>query len=280
MHKNLIVTVNYHNYAVTRQMIESYMRLLQYELVDLIIVDNMPEKSELAKLADYIKQNDLLTTVKIVESDKNLGYFGAFKYALNNYVNINDYQNIIISNNDILFKDTEFFNKLNAINFDYHILAPSIRTMNKGIQQNPHSLYPPGRTRNIGYKFYFFCYCFAYLITVLSKIKSGISANRKAQVEFTSQDIYSPHGAFIIFNQKYFRDGGYIDTGYFLYGEEASVAAIAKQKSFSVIFYPELEVIHNEHQSTNFSILSRRMYRFQKESYIYINNKYGVYKNH
>ncbi len=86
-------------------------------------------------------------------------------------------------------------------------------------------------------------------------------------------DIYAPHGACVIFSKQYFLNGGYIDTGFSFYGEELSVAEIAREKGLSVRYYPQLQVEHHEHASTN-ELDWHTAYNHSRQTYRYLRRKY------
>ena len=87
------------------------------------------------------------------------------------------------------------------------------------------------------------------------------------------QEIFSPHGAFVIFTKNYFNNDGYIDDGCFLYGEENSIEAIVQQNNLKIGFIPQLKVLHFESVTTGKG-LSKIKYGFQKEANKYIKIKY------
>jgi len=117
-----------------------------------------------------------------------------------------------------------------------------------------------------------------YLNFIIALLLNKILALRKISnrnvVKIQKEErIFSPHGAFIILNKSYFDKGGYIDTGYFLYGEESSLSAQANILGLSVGFVPDLLIQHWENISTG-KRFTRSKFQFQKDAYKYIRYKY------
>jgi GT2 family glycosyltransferase len=65
-----------------------------------------------------------------------------------------------------------------------------------------------------------------------------------------------------------------MDTGFAAYGEEMSVAAIAKRLGLPVVFSPQLKVVHGEH-STVGRRLTRQKYSLQKQAFEHCYDSYG-----
>ena len=68
-------------------------------------------------------------------------------------------------------------------------------------------------------------------------------------------------------------NGGFLDTGFTMYGEEVSTGEIAKNLNLLIYYFPILSLIHNEHQSTRESSLKDNFFK-SKETYYYLQKKY------
>lgn len=262
--KGRIYCIHYgHNINVTQHFLFSLKRIPGDNL-QLVIVNNSKEVS----LAALESEN-----VAIINSDKNRGYFGAFKFALEKYP-LDDVDYVIVCNNDVEFVNDVFFEVLNQKLQKYDIIAPSVKTLDN-IEQNPHRETSPSLFRKYYYFFYFSCYCFAVFMNNIISLKKKYKKGNPVKNE-NERKIFSAHGACIIFNRSYFERGGKIDAGYFLYGEEDSVAAQADILGLKIGFVPHLKIKHSESVSTG-KRFSKNKYRFQKKAYRYIKNKYPNY---
>jgi len=63
-------------------------------------------------------------------------------------------------------------------------------------------------------------------------------------------EIYAPHGSFIIFSREYFERGGSLKPGAFLYAEELFVAETCRRLGLKAVYWPVIQVAHDEHVST------------------------------
>jgi GT2 family glycosyltransferase len=260
MKKCRIYAVHYgENTIPTHQLIESLKPFL-CEHRELVIVNNSRDVDLTNLINDHIS---------IICPEKNLGYFGAVKYGTDCYpYDKLDY--IIVCNNDIQFASPDFFDiadeKLNY----WDVIAPSTKTLD-GIEQNPHREAQPSTLRKLYYRIYFANYLAAWLFDKAYTIKE-LSA-KSIRPEPTEHAIFSPHGACVILNSTYFKQGGYIEDGSYLYGEEDSIAALALKYKLKIGFVPSLKILHLESQSTGKG-LPRKKYHFQKTAYYFIAKKY------
>lgn len=259
--KGLIIVVHFGKWIITEEFIDHIKTYLSEDLI-LYVVNNSPELLPIQKQAIYIE---------IINAPSNLGYFGGANYAFN-YVDINNFDFIIICNNDIEIIDSNFFNYLQEKIDYYDIIAPSIETK-EGIEQNPYLEGEFTSFRMIFYKLYFNNYLFAYILTKLVFLKKMIGINFRNKEKETERVISSPHGAFIIFNRTFFDNGGFIEDKLFLYGEEDSISAQAKSLKLKIGFVPSLKIIHKEHTTTKKG-LSKHKYINQCFAYDYISKKY------
>jgi GT2 family glycosyltransferase len=210
------------------------------------------------------------TNVHYSKAHRNLGYFGAAKWQLAK-LDFADKEFVIVSNSDVYILNEDFFYVLSQSLDMYDVIAPSIQTP-EGIEQNPHRKSPYSLRRKMLFTLYFSNYVIASIIANVIALKKSI-LRTTIIAEMSEQRICSPHGAFVIFTKNYFANNGYIDDGYFLYGEEDSISAIVEQNNLKIGFVPRLRVLHFESVTTGKG-LSKTKYGFQKEARGYIKIKY------
>jgi len=247
MKKILQIIVNYHSEEDTLQYINSICEsksIIDSVTLDIILVDNSITKSKL--LRDEVLLMD--RNIKIIDNE-NVGYFGAFKVALESvgYKNVLLYDHVIISNVDVKL-NLDFFSELQKINKNSNIgvLAPSIVSEFRGNDLNPKIMKKPKKNR-----IYLNYMLFKY--PLLFKLYAELSNKKikKNTLAYKAQKIYAPHGSFIIFNKIFFELGGVIDYPIFLFGEEIYVAEVMKKIGLEVHYTPSLKILDSDHGSTS-----------------------------
>lgn len=275
--KGVIVTVNYNNCDVTVRFIDSIRILDDFSRISIIIIDNSTKENDSIFLSKYITDN-VLQNITILRSEVNRGYFGAVAYAVSELnFNLNDLDFFIISNNDIIIEDAEFFTRVNQSIQKSEIVAPGIISLLTQKDQNPYREREITKLQKLAITIYFSNYVIGYISLILWLFKKIISGNSVAKV-VSESNIYSGHGSFIILSGDFFRKGGFIDNRLFLYGEEEFITAIAKRNSMNIRYMPDIKVFHDEHKTTNSKKLTRKIYQYQKAAYKFIKREYpGIY---
>ena len=164
MKKALLLVVNYNSFNNTINYIESLYDLENSDNLDLIIIDNNSDKVVQNKLKTFISKS-ILKSIRLIILDNNYGYFGAIKNVLDSKIDdVNIYNYIIVSNNDIIIKDKFFLNKLFNKNKDSLLIAPQILYPDNFINQNPFRLSKITIKENIYWKIYFLNYYIAKIL--------------------------------------------------------------------------------------------------------------------
>ena len=273
MKKGLFITVNYRQAAMTIGMLKNLLHIHGVEQFRVMVVDNTESDDDVAMLWDFLKTSNS-SFVEVLKSPVNLGYFGAVNFALKKINGINDYDYLVVSNNDIEIKDSHFFQKLLAMESEAQVLAPDIISRVTGKHQNPHRVSAVSKFQKIQYRLLYINYYLGLLLHYSRKLVKSITASKARLSKPVKQRIFSAHGAFLIFDRSYFEKGGHIDDGYFLFGEEDSVAAQCADKDMKILFCPDLKVYHNEHISTEGSGFKKRTYHLQQNAYRYIKTNF------
>lgn len=273
MKKGLFITVNYRQAAMTIGMLKNILDIHGVEQFRVLVVDNTESEDDVAMFRDFLK-NSNLSSIDVLKSSANLGYFGAVNFALKKINGINNFDYLIVSNNDIEIEDTHFFQKLLAMECEAQVLAPDIISRVTGKHQNPHRVSAVSKFQKIQYRLLYTNYYLGLFLHYSRKLVKNVIASNGRLSKPVSQQVYSAHGSFLIFSRSYFDKGGCIDDGYFLFGEEDSVAAQCAVKGMKILFCPDFEVFHNEHISTEGSGFKKKTYRMQQYAYRYIKTNY------
>jgi hypothetical protein len=290
--KALIITVNFRHAECTLQLLNSAARLDRFGDCHLVIVDNNSGDGSTERIRQAIDgfnndgfnndglNNDGLNNVELLTSATNRGYFGAAKWALDQYLADHGAPEwVIVCNNDIIFDSSSFLVWLLAHDpRTAAVLAPAIVSRLTGFDANPMIAGRPGRIRKLRYRFlastYYVAWLTQWLAPVVRKARRRLRLhNDRSNRRDVRTRIYAPHGSFFIFSRRYFDEGGFIDDGCFLYAEEISVAETCWRLGLPVIHDPELKVSHNDSQTTG-RMLTRRGYLLQREGLQYALGKY------
>jgi GT2 family glycosyltransferase len=275
--KGVIITVNYNNYDVTLKFVNSLRKLDLFTYIRIVIVDNSVNEEDCLVLNKYVDDNSL-NNISILKSEINRGYFGAVSYAVSELnLNLVDNDFCIISNNDIIINDVEFFSKTMQNIGIADIIAPSVISLLSGKDQNPYRENEITKLQKLAIRVYFVNYIIGYASLLFWLFFKFIKGNANLS-EIHEHNIYSGHGSFIILSAEYFRKGGYIDDRLFLYGEEEFITSISKRFCMNIRYLPDLKVYHDEHKTTDSKNLTRKIYKYQKEAYKFIKKEYrGIY---
>ncbi len=209
----------------------------------------------------------------VINTGKNLGYFGAAQLALQKFASQSSLWTAI-SNSDLEFASPDFFSELKEFKAgsDLGALAPQIMSELSWQDQNPYMVKRPS-----GKKMKFLKYIFSTDLSSL--IYQSLSARKKSFRRGTKrsaprgQKIYAPHGSFILFHQNYFVRGLDFTHQPFLFGEEITIAENLRAARLTAYYEPALKIRHQEHQATG-NIPNRRMRGYIKAASHYIADHY------
>jgi GT2 family glycosyltransferase len=276
----LVIVVSYKSALSVLELLESLDRIDALSTATVTIADNSCCGERLKTIEDKARR---LPNVRVIALDANRGYFGAARLAFDQYVNTQQLPDwVVVCNHDVLIEDEDFFGKLASMNpAAVGVIAPSIKTVPGGLEQNPFMRRRPGRLSWAKLRLvssnYRIALVWDWLWRQKSRIKSWVVALHKGILQHADkrESVYAPHGSFLIFSRRFFECGGFLDGNLFLYGEEISVAEICRELRLPIIYDPLLQVIHAEHRSTG-SALSRFTYECQRDSIRYLTSRYLV----
>ena len=261
MNKIVFVILHYNNIDDTINCINSINRLKDDKIMKkIIIVDNCSPNKTGEKLNKLYKGKDYINVILL---DKNYGFsYGnniGYKYALKEKPDT-----IVVSNNDILFEDSDFLIKyynLKNENNNFDIMSPDIINLNDR-HQNPLSLELTtiGKARkNV---FVNTCYSILLSIPILNRLIFKYKQNHEKKwfddyyknrdgMSFNKND-FIPFGAIIIFSNNWIRNETIaFPSNTFMYQEEEILYSYIKKNKYRLLFYDKMVVRHLEGRSTN-----------------------------
>ena len=268
-----LITVNYGDTAPTESLIQSLIACSLPESLKVAIADNacsIETTSKLNNLSDSFKLN-----MDIFPFNENRYYWPAAKQVLSNLkASSIDYPDwVMVCNNDITFPDEDFFKKLIKIDpIKFPIIGPKI------LNDTNESL-NPFMTESLSWKerlywwLYFISYSGSRCLLKSRKIWKKFGWNKKSKNRDQAKEVYAIHGSAILFSSSFFNKGGWLDDNFDLYGEELSVAEIAKKIGAAITYYPELKIIHHEHANTG-QTNNKLLFEKARESHRYIQSTY------
>jgi GT2 family glycosyltransferase len=240
-----------------------------------VVVDNSPFPGE----GGVSGSLDGDPHVKTIATGKNLGYFGAAALALQEHMQSNPLPDwVIVSNPDVYFREHDVLERLcNAHRgSEPAVIAPSIRTLDAFVDQNPYMRVRPSRLHMHLNSWVFNWYPIDVVYQGLSWIKhralDGFTKERPAGTA-SSGYIYAPHGSFIALHRSYFERGGTLDYGAFLYGEEIFVAETARKLGLTVMYEPSIIIEHTERSTAN-GLWNRDTARFRRQATRYLTRNF------
>lgn len=281
----LTICVNYNNDKETQKFVSGLLAQKGDFSQRVIVVDNGESPSLDSSVHNLFKSD---SRVLIINSGKNLGYYGGAALGLREYIKefpLPDW--IIVCNTDIDLIQPDFLSKLcDLYSVKPHaVIAPSIISGISGRDQNPYMKFRPSRWRMHFYKWVFRYYptFVAYQTLALAKQKllavihknpvfTGDKVVEKA-AQREPRAIYAPHGSFVVFHRSYFEAGGNLDHGVFLFGEEVFVAETVRRLGLTITHDPRFVVLHHEHATTGV-FKNRKVARYVREASAYCADKF------
>lgn len=245
----LLVAVNYNAAHETIEFVHTLSELEKINQVRVVIVENSNQNSRDTKLKLNLLR--ILPELDFIETTENLNYFGSVNHAIDQLaLNIISFDFFIISNVDILIKDSTFLTKLFSFNNpEVGIIAPTVFSIAQNTDQNPYKRLQFKKNYFYYYRFVYHHIFFTRMHEALADILRPYKKNNIASPS-NSEFIYAPHGAFIIFLKAYFTAGCTIDYGKLLFCEEIFVSEQCSKKGLKVFYEPALKVLHSEHIAT------------------------------
>ena len=246
----LIITVNYGNTFPTESLLSSLSKCELTGSIKIAIADNESSKASILSLNK--KKNELNLDIEIFSYKKNHYYWPAAKKVLSSFVKKEKHYPdwVLICNNDIVFSDSNFFKKLKKIDVQkYPIIGPNIID-SYGISSNPFMKRDLTKLETFYWDFYFSSYYLSIIIRKIRKYYKFFNPNNLVKNKNLPKKVYAIHGSAMIFSNNFFLKGGFLDNNFEMYGEEISVAKIARDIEVPITYFPELELTHNEHTNT------------------------------
>lgn len=243
-----VVIVSYNTEELTKKCIESLV--IQLEQTDsvsaeIIVIDNGSTDGSvemLEKMAPTISKKGENIELKILKSDKNLGFSKANNLALKQA----NGKYILFLNSDVYVKHVNFEDLIYYLNKNPEVGALTVRVLlpSGKIDWASHRGNPT-LWRALTY-FSKLEKIFAH-VPKFSKIFGGY--HLKHLDLDTIHEIDSPSGAFYLTRKDILDKTGGFDTRYFMYGEDLDLSHRIKKMGYKIIYFPLFTVLHYKYKS-------------------------------
>ena len=253
--KTGIIILNYNDYETTYDMLN---RIKNFKEIDIIVVvDNMSLDNSYERLKKIENEK-----IKVISSNENKGYASGnnvgIKYLVDNY----KVDNIIISNPDIILKDS-----------DIKILKDDLKN-NKNIDIISPYIDERGKISR-GWKLPRYIDELLCNMNFFHKIGEN---NLKYKDDYYKDDLTKVDvvsGCFFMIRKESFEKIGYFDDGTFLYYEENIIGKKLKDNNMNTYVDKRVNIIHNLSISVNKSFNSIKKYKILKQSQKYYQKEYN-----
>ena len=256
--KFCIVILHYNLFEDTIKCIESIKKCNKKKnSVEIIVVDNASTNGSGENLDCEYKLDEQVHIIKNKSNEgfakgNNLGY----RFAKKTY----DPDFIILSNNDVIVEDSDFFEKVIDLfsETDFSVLGPDIYNPLTEIHQSPlfinlkiDQYYVEKRLKKIKIRIFR-----DKLLKHFPNLSNQLNAiYQKSKQNGRQHDVLLEnaclHGAFWIFSNHFldvFPSGLYDQT--FMYGEEEILLHQCQRKKLKMIYSPMIQILHYEGKST------------------------------
>lgn len=260
MKKIIIVCVNYNSYKELSLYLESInnaMNNVTDSIVHVAIADNSSQRESIsAEKYENLEINQYFQS--------NLGYLPGACNVLNNYVEVKEYDYVVISNVDLTIEES-FFSNLEKKIFKDEVawVATQIWTEQEKRDKNPKIL---NRCSKMKLELIRLLYKYPVLDYIYT---NSLYLRKKARPQYSEQDIYAGHGSFMMLTKSFFEEYDRIEYPLFLFGEEMFLAELIRNKKLTVRYVPDLCVIDKEHTSTS-RMRKKEYYKYNLNSIDYI----------
>ncbi|OIM07972.1 glycosyl transferase [Oenococcus oeni] len=228
-------------------MIES-LKQQSFQLFRIVIVDNYSNNDSFEKLSQLYADDDL---VILIRSHENLGFAKANNLGINILKKKYFLYKILVVNNDLIFRDRNYLDKLMKIKYAANVGAVGTNILTSaGFEQNPvYERTNLLRLLEQNWDF-FFNPIFHSHHNVFRKISQFLRQLRPEKGDYVRENIFFLHGSAILLTENYLKwsRGFYPKT--FLYFEENILKIIFDKTSLKMTFAPISGVYHKEDQSS------------------------------
>ncbi|SIO19859.1 Glycosyltransferase, GT2 family [Carnobacterium alterfunditum] len=258
-----IVILNYLNWEDTVECIQS-IKTQTYDGLEIVVVDNCSNNMSIENIKKHLPN---YTKIHFLQTKENLGFAKGNNVGISYCTTQLKINNVFVVNNDTIFTDELFFEKLSRIDIGNNIGAVGTEIIGSdGENQNPIEF-------SANFKSIIREYLFPVILFLrnIGLLKQNIKDEKKIENNENknkNNENFILHGAAIFLTENYLNqiNGFYPKT--FLYYEENILGIIFKKMNLEMLYYDETSIYHKEDQSSikSFSNQSKIKYKFGRKS--------------
>ena len=258
------VVLHYKTYEETKETINSILCLpKEGRNVKIVVVDNASYNGSTEKLMEDFKDVEI---VSFILNKENLGFSGGNNVGFRE-LKKQDYDFIILSNNDIEVKSPDFYKKVEEDyeKYSFAVLGPAIENPDNGhtgCRTLPPDLkFAKGRIFRLYLKFYL-----GGLYSAYERLRSKNTPTVQCQNDeafICGWKNVTLHGCFLIFSKDYIKKFKGLAHLTFMYAEEEILFIRLMKSGLISIYDPAIRIFHKEGAATALS--GKKM---TKESFI------------
>lgn len=270
-----IVVTNYNNVEHSENLVNN-LHSLGFPLSQLFIVDNASKFEDIDRLR-------LLSTkypeINMIFNSENIGYFPGLNIGIRAARASNNFSEILIGNNDILFEELFFssFDRARLTWSDKFVISPDIITLD-GVHQNPHVIDSISPIREIIWDLYYSNFLFSRLIGFFARLTRRYTSRYDHLEHRIPRYIYQGYGACYILTSKFFESFDELDAPVFLMGEELFLAQQLEGVESSIYYDPSIQINHVDHSSTG-KLPTREFWEISKRSHRVYRSRVSVFSS-
>ncbi|WP_051237892.1 glycosyltransferase family 2 protein [Lacticigenium naphthae] len=247
-----IVILNYLNWEDTVECIDSIYNQTYGDL-EIVVVDNNSKNRSIENIKGKIIADKKRIPIHFLQSDENLGFAKGNNLGIHYCINKLNISNVFVVNNDTIFKEFDYFEKLVKVPMDKTVGAIGTRIVGSdGNNQNP--IYFNPSLKSVFRELIF------PIIETYRNIKRFVQSNRiegrkekDSKKDTTQKSGYILHGAAILLTENYLNKATGFYPKTFLYYEENILGLIFKKMNLKMIYLDDIEIYHKEDQSSTMS---------------------------
>ncbi|MGB6055997.1 MAG: glycosyltransferase [Burkholderiaceae bacterium] len=258
------VCTNYNNSSFTLAAVESLLLNVGHD-IEVFVVDNASAEEEVRKLRPLAAK---YSSVHILESHENIGYFGGLNLGLKALREKRpDIEWVVAGNNDLEFSE-DFCDVLwhNAHALQQHsVISPDVITLD-GEHQNPHVIASISTIREVLYDLYYSNYHLGRFIHKVAKMFPRVSERSDEEQWQVAQPIYQGHGSCYVLGPRFFRQFKEFWAPTFMMSEEFFLSKQLKEVGEQVWYEPKIRIIHHWHGALE-QLPSRRRWEMARDAH-------------
>jgi GT2 family glycosyltransferase len=256
------VFTNYNNSRLSIQCVDSIIKNRGDCKTSIVLIDNASKEDERAILRHWEGGGDCET----IWNDVNLGYFAGLNVGIDHLLGKGqEYDVVIIGNNDLVFDELFFFELRRNISLISlrSVVCPAIRTLDNE-HQNPHVIDGISRLREVIWDLYFSNFYLSRVIHKLAQLMKGFVTRRDFTLHANEGPIYQGYGACYILTPLFFSRYHRLWSPGFVMGEEFYLARQLAAGGEKMYYLPKILVHHHDHATVS-KVPSRLLWEMSKE---------------